>query len=218
MALKFLVSSDGNRIGISGELRLSGVKRVLATMHNITHKLGYQDIVLDFGDCSSAFGAAMLAIGVQAQKYLFSHVDVGLSLPRDGKLRSLFLNSNWAHFIDPQRYPVSVYAGSAQIPAAKFRDGEEQHTVVKAALDRVLSALGGFDRSHLKAIDWSMHEITDNVITHSQSQVGGFLQVTNFPKKSRVDFIVCDAGVGIPQSLRAGHREIRSDSEALAGC
>lgn len=29
------------------------------------------------------------------------------------------------------------------------------------------------------------------------------------------DFVVCDAGIGIPQSLRSGHPEIHSDHEAL---
>jgi hypothetical protein len=42
------------------------------------------------------------------------------------------------------------------------------------------------------------------------------LQITNFGREQKtIEFCVCDAGIGIPASLRAGHREIRSDHEAL---
>jgi hypothetical protein len=61
-----------------------------------------------------------------------------------------------------------------------------------------------------------LNEITDNVINHAQSPIGGLLQVTNFHRQQRVvEFSVCDAGIGIPNSLRSGHKEVRSDQEAL---
>jgi STAS-like domain of unknown function (DUF4325) len=82
--------------------------------------------------------------------------------------------------------------------------------------ERILSALTEFDRSHLKAIEWSLNEITDNVINHAQSPIGGLLQVTNFGRERKIiEFCVCDAGIGIPHSLSGGHKEIRSDQEAL---
>src|SRR5262249_18035507 len=81
---------------------------------------------------------------------------------------------------------------------------------------KILSALSAFDRNHLKAIEWSLNEITDNVINHAQSPIGGLLQITNFGREHKViEFCVCDAGIGIPASLRSGHSEIRSDQEAL---
>ena len=68
----------------------------------------------------------------------------------------------------------------------------------------------------MKAIEWSLNEITDNVLTHAQSPIGGLIQVTNSRRGSRaVEFAVCDVGVGIPSSLRGGHKEIHSDQEAL---
>jgi hypothetical protein len=54
------------------------------------------------------------------------------------------------------------------------------------------------------------------VLVHSQSPVGGFVQVSTFQRnRKRVSFIVADAGIGIPQSLREGHPEISSDVDAL---
>ena len=72
------------------------------------------------------------------------------------------------------------------------------------------------DRADLRAIEWAINEITANVINHSRSPVGGFVQVTNFPGVSRrVEFAVCDAGIGIPETLRATHPNLPTDQEAL---
>jgi hypothetical protein len=98
----------------------------------------------------------------------------------------------------------------------QYHTAEDQYQAVTLVTEKMLSALSDFDRSHLKAIEWSLNEITDNVINHSQSPIGGLLQITNFGRVQKVvEFCVCDAGIGIPASLKSGHKDIRSDHEAL---
>jgi hypothetical protein len=185
-------------------------------MHNVVENAGYQDLELDFTHCTAAFAGPMLAIASRVQHLLIKGVDTDLQLPADDTLRRLFLNTNWAHFIDFRRYEPSAFRGTAQIPALKFADFEQQNLSVNSVLDRILVALSGFNRSHLRAIEWSINEITDNVINHSQSPVGGLLQVTNFSKKKRtIQYAVSDAGIGIPHTLRSGHPELNSDADAL---
>ena len=57
------------------------------------------------------------------------------------------------------------------------------------------------DRKTLKAVEWSLWEIMDNVSNHAQSQVGGFVQATSFNQRNLVEFVVADAGIGIPASM-----------------
>ncbi len=46
--------------------------------------------------------------------------------------------------------------------------------------------------------------------------IGGLIQVSTFEKlKKQVQFVVADAGLGIPKTLRQGHPEIASDTDAL---
>jgi hypothetical protein len=72
------------------------------------------------------------------------------------------------------------------------------------------------ERADFAAFEWAISELTDNVLTHSESQIGGLVQVSTFEKdKKRVEFVVSDAGVGIPTSLRSSYPEISSDTEAL---
>ena len=72
------------------------------------------------------------------------------------------------------------------------------------------------ERNDFAAFEWSINEITDNVLTHAQSLIGGLVQVSTFQKNKKiVKFIVADAGVGIPNTLRETHPHLTSDSEAL---
>ncbi len=67
----------------------------------------------------------------------------------------------------------------------------------------------------LAALEWSITEICDNVINHSESKVGGFLQVIAYPQNNLVAFTVADAGKGILQSLKEGIPTLTSDVEAI---
>jgi hypothetical protein len=210
------ITTDGNRIRIAGELRLKDVRHVLATAHRLVTVSGYRDFELDFSECRAVFPAPALMLAAASERYLQDGVDVDLILPRERRLQRLFVNANWAHLLDPQHYEPSSFRGTSQLPASRYVSGDEQFQTVNRVINRVLSALSGFDRSHLKAIEWSLNEITDNVLNHSKSPIGGLVQVTNFTtRRSSIEFCVCDAGIGIPQSLKSGGLQVPSDAEAL---
>ena len=41
----------------------------------------------------------------------------------------------------------------------------------------------------------------DNVSSHAESPVGGFVQATAYLNQNSVEFVVADAGIGIPASM-----------------
>jgi hypothetical protein len=72
------------------------------------------------------------------------------------------------------------------------------------------------ERADFAAFEWSINEVTDNVLTHANSQIGGIVQVSTFQRNKKiVQFIVADAGDSIPKTLRATHPEFSSDTDAL---
>jgi hypothetical protein len=91
-------------------------------MHKLTTGRGYQDIELDFTGCTAAYGGPILAIAAQAKRYLIGGLDIDLTLPKEERLRRLFLNANWANLIDPRRYDPGSYRGFVQIPAIRWQD------------------------------------------------------------------------------------------------
>ena len=209
------ITSDFGRILVHGEFTIREMPNLLAAMYNLTNQKGYKDIELDFTRCTSAFSSSMLPVAAYSQKYLIDKIDISLRLPDDRRMRNIFLNTNWANLIDFRQHPESTYRGYTQVPAARYTDASQQHQAVNRILEIVLSALSSFERSHLTAIEWAINEITDNVLNHSKSPVGGFVQVTNFNQRHQLEFSVCDPGVGIPASIRSNHSDLDSDQAAL---
>jgi hypothetical protein len=118
-------------------------------------------------------------------------------------LLRLFANTNWGFYIDDKIFPKSTFKGYSHIPVTRFRDPDEQQEAVSQITNIMLGALPGIERSDLSSFEWCLNEITDNVLVHSSSKVGGIVQVTTFNKFSKkIQFVVADAGSGIPKSLK----------------
>jgi hypothetical protein len=184
----------GNRLAISGRLTTKDFRRVLTKMDHLRVAQGYQNLRLDFSECTNAYGGPILAIAAQAKRYVIDGAEVELILPKDENLRRLFPNANWATLIDPHRYDPGNYRGYVQIPAIQFCTGQDQHEAVNLVTEKMLSVLSAFDRAHLKALEWSLNEITDNVINHAHLADRRFVANHKFcsePKSCRVLCVRC---------------------------
>jgi anti-sigma regulatory factor (Ser/Thr protein kinase)/anti-anti-sigma regulatory factor len=213
MASRILTS--GNRVQVVGSFALSDLRRLIAALHNQTTRLGHQSIVLDFSQSAAVYPSAMVALCAQVVELRRRGIDFELVLPTDYRLARLFANSNWSHLIDPNRQGRSAYRGYTNMPLALFASPEDQSATVSRLIDALLCSIPSLDRSDFAAIEWCLSEITDNVLVHAQSQVGGFVQMTSFKQRRRVEFSVADAGISIPTSLREGHPELGEDIRAL---
>lgn len=211
---EFRVVTHGNRIQVHGTIGVD-FRRLLATIHNLTQRSGYQDLILDCSKCEAAFAGGMLAVCANMMQLRRAGIDCKLILPEATRLAGLFRNTGWAHLIDPAHHPASVSKSFVNVPAVVFSSPAEQKAAVDKLMDTILSSMTFLDRKDLEAIEWSLNEISDNVLVHAQSDVGGVLQMTTYSAKRRVEFVVADAGLGIPHTLRSSHPEINSDATAL---
>lgn len=206
----------GNRLVFDGKFLLSDMLRPLVGLHHAVQDAGYRDLIIDFGPCTAAFAGPMLALCAQVMRLREARIDTELILPHDDKLARLFRNANWAHFIEPRNYAPSGFKGHSQVPATHFTNADEQQRAVNRIVNAILGAIPDLDRRELSALEWSINEITDNVLNHAQSSIGGLVQVSTFQRsRKRVEYIVADAGLGIPATLRATHPELTSDAAAL---
>jgi STAS-like domain of unknown function (DUF4325) len=204
-----------NKIVFGTSLYITDLPAVLACLHAV-RKVGYQDVILDFGSCVAALPAPVLALCARVLKMQLEKFDFTLRLPNDQKLARHFQNANWAYLLDPAKDSPSKVKGTTIFPATQFFDTDGQQRAVNSIVDGILSVTRNIDRQGFAAFEWSVNEITDNVLVHSQSEVGGIVQMSMFTRRTqRIDYVVVDAGIGIPKSLRQAHPELRSDPEAL---
>ncbi|WP_080969011.1 STAS-like domain-containing protein [Chromobacterium violaceum] len=212
----FTINRDGNKIAFCGAFDIDNLYKPLAAVHQAIERASYSDIIFDFSNCAAAYPSAMLALCAQAAKLRHAQIDIELILPSQIKLRRLFENANWAHIISPKQYDPSAFRGHTQVPATQYKSADEQFKAVNRIANAILGAIPDLERSDFAALEWAINELTDNVLVHSGSAVGGFVQVSTFASgKKKVLFMVADAGVGIPKTLKEGFPEINSDADAL---
>lgn len=194
------ISRDRNRIRIAEITRGSDLRRMCATIHHAIETRGYTEIALDFSKCAAATEAAMLPLMPLIVHWRESK-GIGFAFvePDSPELRRLFWNTNWSHFIDPSRYAESSYVGR-HVPARKYHTADQMGEIFESVLALILGQLKT-NRATVAAVEWSLGEVMDNVISHAESPVGGFVQATAYRSSNRVEFIVADAGIGIARSM-----------------
>jgi hypothetical protein len=204
------VERTKDRIKVIGHYGDQNLHYLLSTVHQAIVHAGFSDVVLDFAECNHVSAPAMLATCAQMMSHRGAGHDISLELPTDQNVRRLFINANWANLIDPTHYDPSRFKGYTQIPATQYKNAQEQQFAVNKIVNAILGAVRDLTRVDFAAFEWSVNEITDNVLTHSESQISTFQR-----NKKIVQYIVADAGRGIPATLRATHPQFTSDIEAL---
>ncbi len=191
-----------NVIVVDGNVHPVDLRFFCLLLHQTVTVRGFLDVVLDFSGCESITETVMLPLMPIITDYREKNVAFELKLPTSEGLARLFSNANWAHHISPDRYEQSMYAGG-HVPALRF--GSDDMSVSSEILDRVMNLILvqlETSREALKAMEWSLWEIMDNVSNHANSKVGGFIQATAYPSNNEVEFVVADAGIGIPESMK----------------
>lgn len=183
--------------------------------------LGNRTIHLDFSNCELAFAGPMLAVCstvAAIREKTDYNVKFTITLPKEDILRRLFINSNWANILSPEEFESTGYLDDSKVPALWFRNSAEQREVVVRVINSFMRSMHGFSRNDLSSLDWSISEMTDNVLLHSRSPIGGMVQVMNMRKQSKIEIAICDPGIGINESLKFTSPGISTDESALLQC
>jgi anti-sigma regulatory factor (Ser/Thr protein kinase) len=207
------VDFHGDTAFFSGKLG-PRVQRYFLSFTNHVRRQRLGHVVLDFTDCTKAYPNSMIPMIADVQELIGEGVRVDCILPRESHLHRLFCESNWAHYLSCGRYSCSDDVSNRHLVVRQFNDGDAQQQIVNEFLDITMRALQ-LERPLLGALEWTINEITDNVLNHSNSKNGGFVQLNIYPQNQRIAFCVADAGCGILQSLREAYPNLQSDHAAL---
>jgi anti-sigma regulatory factor (Ser/Thr protein kinase) len=210
----FRLYPDGSRLCFTGAFQNQHAPLAIAALHEMMDRRHLRSVELDFSQSIAAFHASVVPLCTDVLRRRAAGAQFSLTLPEDTRFANLFRNTNWAHILDPTNYEPSTYKSRNQVPMSKFTTIEDQETSARRMVDGLLSTLRDFSRTDLSSIEWALSEVTENVIRHSHSPLGGLVALTTQLGK-RVDYVVCDAGIGIPESFRSGGTRITSDAAAL---
>ncbi|MDA7984173.1 MAG: DUF4325 domain-containing protein [Alphaproteobacteria bacterium] len=178
-------------------------------LHKIIDGEGYTEVIFDASQCTFCSPGFMVPMIAQMERYREEKdVSYTLVMPQHNQsLKRLFKNANWAHIIGPNDHVERSRDNYGNyIPLRNYRTDGEMHVLVNEAIESILHTTE-IHRESLHGVEWSLNEIADNVLQHSESPVGGFLQLNVSQNRSLVEFFVADAGMGIPKTLRIDDHE-----------
>lgn len=214
----FRLTREANVIRIGGDVAIQDTRKIMAAIHNAVSTRGHKDVTLDFADCSVAFSSSILPVCANVMLLRKEEgIDFNVVLPEYDKTYRLFINTGWANLLSPDQFSAPIRSRfDRQFPVAQYTTHEQQESLLNDLLDKLLAVVPNFNRAAFAAVEWSLNEISDNVLNHSQSPIGGLLQLSVFdPRRHRVEFTVSDAGLGVPRTLRSARSELRTDADAL---
>lgn len=195
----------------TGSLNYNGLKPLLSDLEQAERT---DSLAIDLSQLEVSSPGAMvpLAAVLSAMRHGGAHVDV--RLPTSAFAEDYFAKVGWASaLLGIDDAPRKSYR-STFIPIVHFSDLATLNSAINATLD-VVFKVAVYPDGVLKAIEWALNEVADNVLVHAGDGVEGWMQVVAKPNSGRIDFTVADQGRGILVSLRERYTTLASDLEAL---
>ena len=180
----------------------------------MARRKGHAGLTLDFAGALRAYPEGMIQIIALTDQLRRENVHFDVILPTDRHLVRVFEASNWAHFISPLIHEPTASSFEHHLPLRRYRTGEEQRAIVDESIELLLHQIK-VEREILHALEWSLNEITDNVLVHAEAPEGGLVQVTTFREQRRVQLVVSDGGRGILASMQENLPELNRDTDAI---
>lgn len=200
-------------IEFTGKLNSFNVKDVCHAI-NLFKQSSNSDLTLDFSKVLQAYPNGVLPIISSITEIREEGYEVYVKLPQNNRVRRLFRSVNWAHFLAPGQFKKSESTHDRHLVTRNFLDEKEQFKIVNDFMDVVLRSME-LPKDIISGLEWSINEITDNVLNHSKSKNGGFVQASTYPTNGIIAFAVADAGRGILESLKEGIPTLRTDIQAI---
>lgn len=191
-----------NTIALSGDFSMPSLPQILSEVYKTIEIQKFEDVILDFSNTRCAFADAMVPLCADIIRHKEKGIDFSCILPTLDSLKKQFINANWAHIID-NTYKESTFKGYSQYPTSIVKNDDHLSECVNGVLECTIRASNIQHKNDFATIEWALNEIIENTLRHSESNHGGLIHLSKFSKNNqRVEIVVADAGIGIPNSLR----------------
>lgn len=138
---------------------------------------------------------------------------VSVRLPSDPPPLNAYCHfSGLKHWLNAAKMPDDRDPDSETVPVRAFQSASFNLPDEIITLTNRHGQLSRDNEDYLRA---DLSETVQNVEDHARSSVGGFFSARYFRTTGEVRVAVADRGLGIPNTLRRTHPEIRTDEECL---
>lgn len=201
-------------IWIQGRINFNSLNSFCSSLSIAEKARNDETLTISFRDTLSAYPDGMLPIIASILRLRNSGMKINIELPQDEYIRRVFLSTNWAHYLAESMFDKSESTHTKHMVTTLFGDASEQHNAVDNLTELVISSIE-LPREIMAGFEWSLNELTDNVLNHSNAANGGLVQATTLSQEGLITFAIVDSGQGILASLKEAIPTLRTDIQAL---
>lgn len=173
-------------------------------------------IQFNFSKCEKAFPNSLLPILCEYKILQRGGMKCTFVPPNNSSLRKIFETTGVLNQFDPKHFEPPTSASDRHLAIVHLKSADAQHRSVSETIDLLMRSTS-LNASILDAFRWAYNEISGNIFDHSNSNIGGFVQLDIHHATNRLALCVCDPGDGILKSIKSAglHHNITGDLEAI---
>lgn len=205
-----VVNREGSKITIFSLNSSYVLREFTSSINEAVIRCGYQDITLDINTKDSSLYPNTL-VPLSGIIDHFKSQGIKVDVFENGRN---YKKHNVVSTYSPLTNQVELKKPLSKI--WRFEDTADICEIQKAIISE-LRKDDVFANGVLEGIEWSINEIMDNVLNHSQAGVG-FIMSQLHKNSKHVAFTIFDSGIGIYNSFKGSNHIIRKNADALSLC
>jgi anti-sigma regulatory factor (Ser/Thr protein kinase)/anti-anti-sigma regulatory factor len=194
---------DRNVIYFAGTVKIDLLPHCLRIISRIVDDARYPDIILDFKNVEAIYGSFLTALLSVVYDLKRDKISIDIVNPVSPKAFNYMNKTNFLLHMTNESKINKNYRADRFLPIIHYTNADEQGQAVEIIVKSLLFQVTNLPRENLRAAQWAISEVTDNVLNHAESSVGGFVYSQIHTGLGFLEVIVADGGIGIPKSL--GH-------------
>lgn len=195
------VYHDRNTIYFSGTIKIDNLSSTLRLIKRIVDEARYPDIIFDFRNLENVYGSFLTALLVVINSLKRDKINVEIRNPLSTRASSILKKTNFLFLATNNTVPQISLRADQAVPIIHYTNDEEQGVAVETIVKSLLFQVKNLPRENLRAAQWAISEVTDNVLNHAQSSHGGFVYSQIHATLGLLEVVVADSGIGIPKTL-----------------
>ena len=207
-----LLKRERNKVIFSERINWAVATEFRKAIYVAVEKERSRRLTLDFRQVLKAYPNGVVPIVIEVQRYVAQGVRITILPSEDPYTLSFFRDFGWLHYLDSKRWHDRTIIDQNPYALRQFKSSEELNDTINSAAQTCFQDLHFAKGAH-DAFIWSLNEIADNVLIHSQHEYG-WLQVVTYRENQTLSLIVCDSGVGIRRTIAQAY-EVHDDEQAI---
>ena len=195
------VYQSANRVYFRGILKAEMIPLTMRMIDRVVDEARYPNLTIDMSAVEMAYGSFLTIVLARLRYLQANRIEVSVIEPeRKSELEHLG-KLNWLAHLGIKGARMRAARPDRSIPILPFSDADAQGRAIDCISKSLLLQIKGLERAQVRAAQWAISEITDNVLNHANSLTGGLAYAQIHHSKQLIEFVVADSGMGIPRSL-----------------